>query len=66
LLDNNQELVDFCKALEEVCIETVESGKMTKDLAITIKPKVEHGTDYLYTEEFLEAINENLKKKLAK
>jgi len=39
---------------------------MTKDLAITIKPKVEHGKDYLYTEEFLEAIDENLKKKLGK
>jgi isocitrate dehydrogenase len=65
LLDNNQELINFCKALEEVCVETVESGKMTKDLAITIKPKVEHGTDYLYTEEFLAAIDENLKKKLA-
>src|SRR6201991_2799875 len=63
-LDGNKELINFCKALEEVCIETVESGKMTKDLAITIKPKVEHGTDYLYTEEFLAAIDENLKKKL--
>jgi isocitrate dehydrogenase len=66
LLDNNQELIKFCKTLEEVCIETVESGKMTKDLAITIKPKVEHGKDYLYTEEFLAAIDENLKKKLSK
>src|SRR3569623_388064 len=65
-LDSNKELIDFSKTLEEVCIETVESGKMTKDLAITIKPKVEHGTDYLYTEEFLEAIDENLKKKLGK
>src|SRR5476649_1595887 len=65
ILDDNQELVNFCKTLEQVCIETVESGKMTKDLAITIKPKVEHGTDYLYTEEFLAAIDENLKKKLA-
>src|SRR6266436_6178428 len=65
-LDNNQELIDFCHALEAVCIETVESGKMTKDLAITIKPKVEHGVDYLYTEEFLAAIDENLKKKLGK
>ncbi|MGZ3767370.1 MAG: isocitrate/isopropylmalate family dehydrogenase, partial [Mucilaginibacter sp.] len=66
MLDDNQELIHFCKTLEEVCIETVESGKMTKDLAITIKPKVEHGTDYLYTEEFLAAIDENLKKKLGK
>jgi isocitrate dehydrogenase len=39
---------------------------MTKDLAITIKPNVEHGTDYLYTEEFLDALDENLKKKLGK
>ena len=52
--------------LEQVCIETVESGKMTKDLAITIKSKVEHGKDYLYTEEFLDALDENLKKKLNK
>ena len=35
-LDNNQELIDFCNALEKVCIETVESGKMTKDLAVCI------------------------------
>ncbi len=65
-LDNNQELIDFCLALEQVCIETVESGKMTKDLAITIKPKVEHGKDYLYTEEFLEELDKNLKEKLGK
>jgi isocitrate dehydrogenase len=64
MLDNNQELIDFCQKLEQVCIETVESGKMTKDLAITSKPKVEHGTDYLYTEEFLDAIDQNLKAKL--
>jgi isocitrate dehydrogenase len=63
-LDNNQELINFSRSLEQVCIETVESGKMTKDLAITIKPNVKHGTDYLYTEEFLEAINENLQNKL--
>jgi isocitrate dehydrogenase len=65
-LDNNQELINFCHALEQVCIETVESGKMTKDLAITVKAKVEHGTDYLYTEEFLEALDQNLKAKLGK
>ncbi len=65
-LDNNQPLIDFCHALEEVCVETVESGKMTKDLAITIKPKVEHGNDYLYTEEFLDELDKNLKKKLGK
>jgi isocitrate dehydrogenase len=65
-LDNNQELIEFCNALEEVCIETVESGKMTKDLALTIKAKAEHGKDYLYTEEFLDAIDENLRKKMGK
>jgi isocitrate dehydrogenase len=65
-LDNNQELINFCQTLEQVCIETVESGKMTKDLAITVKAKVEHGTDYLYTEEFLDALDQNLKAKLGK
>lgn len=63
-LDNNQPLIDFANTLEAVCIETVEEGKMTKDLAITIKPQVEHGNDYLYTEEFLDAIDSNLKKKM--
>ncbi|WP_336517863.1 NADP-dependent isocitrate dehydrogenase [Pollutibacter soli] len=64
-LDNNQPLIDFANALEEVCIETVESGKMTKDLAVCIHGnKVNHGEHYLYTEEFLDAIDENLKKKL--
>ena len=65
-LDNNQELIDFCQALEQVCIETVESGKMTKDLALTIKPNVEAGKDYLYTEEFLDVLDTNLKAKLGK
>src|SRR6187455_2233385 len=64
-LDNNQPLIDFCNALETVCIETVESGKMTKDLAVCIHGnKVNHGDHYLYTEEFLDAIDENLKKKM--
>ena len=64
-LDNNQQLIQFANALEKVCIETVESGKMTKDLAVCINGnKVSHEKDYLYTEEFLEAINDNLNKKL--
>lgn len=37
---------------------------MTKDLALTIKSKVEHGKDFLYTQEFLDAIDANLKKKM--
>src|ERR1051325_10007396 len=64
-LDGNKELMDFCTSLEEECIETVESGKMTKDLAVCIHGnKVKHGEHFLYTEEFLEAINEGLVKKL--
>jgi isocitrate dehydrogenase len=65
-LDNNQALIDFSLALEAVCIETVESGKMTKDLAVCIHGnKVNHGEHYQYTEEFLDAIDQNLKKKLS-
>jgi isocitrate dehydrogenase len=60
-------LIHFSKALEEVCVETVESGKMTKDLAVCVHGnKVKHGDHYLYTEEFLDAIDQNLKTKLAK
>ena len=59
-LDNNDELIKFSKSLEEVCINTVESGTMTKDLAILI----DKSTKYLTTNQFLEAIDSNLKKKL--
>lgn len=66
-LDGNQELINFCHALEHVCIEVVESGKMTKDLAVCIHGnKVEHGKHYLYTEEFLDALDAGLKTKLGK
>jgi isocitrate dehydrogenase len=66
-LDNNQELINFAQALEQVCIETVESGKMTKDLAVCIHGnKVEHGKHYLYTEEFLQELDTALKAKLGK
>jgi isocitrate dehydrogenase len=64
-LDNNEALIRFSKALEEVCVETVESGKMTKDLAVIIHGnKVTHGEHYLYTEEFLEELNKGLQAKL--
>jgi isocitrate dehydrogenase len=64
-LDGNQPLIDFCNAVEAVCIEVVESGRMTKDLAVCIHGnKVNHGEHYLYTEEFLDAIDEGLKAKL--
>ena len=62
-LDNNQELIDFCQKLEEICIKTVESGRMTKDLAICIHGNnVEHKKHYLNTEEFLEEIDKELQK----
>ncbi len=65
-LDGNTELINFCQTLERVCVETVESGKMTKDLAVCIHGnKVNHGEHYLYTEEFLAALDENLKAALA-
>lgn len=63
-LDNNQELINFCKSLEDVCVETVESGKMTKDLAVCIHGNKVNESQYLHTEDFLEAINANLKTKL--
>ena len=59
-LDNNNELIKFASTLETVCVETVESGSMTKDLAILINKSAK----YLTTNQFLEAINGNLKKKL--
>jgi isocitrate dehydrogenase len=65
-LDDNQELITFADTLEKVCIDTVESGKMTKDLAIILHGNsVKHGDHYLYTEEFLDAIDTNLKAALA-
>jgi isocitrate dehydrogenase len=64
-LDNNQELIHFADTLEKVCIEVVESGKMTKDLAVCVSGnKVSHGKDYLYTEEFLAALDDCLREKL--
>jgi len=59
-LDNNNDLIKFSKSLESVCVETVESGSMTKDLAILI----DKSAKYLTTNEFLEQINTNLKKNL--
>ena len=64
-LDGNQQLIDFCLGLEKVCVETVESGIMTKDLAVCIHGnKVNHGEHYVYTEEFLDALDAGLKSKM--
>ncbi|KRO88665.1 MAG: isocitrate dehydrogenase [Cryomorphaceae bacterium BACL29 MAG-121220-bin8] len=62
-LDENQELIDFCKTLEEVCIETIENGKMTKDLASLIHGKNLNRSHYLNTQEFLDNIKDNLELK---
>jgi len=59
-LDNNEELIKFANTLEKVCIECVEGGSMTKDLAILIGPS----TKYLTTNQFLDEIADNLKNKL--
>ena len=65
-LDGNQALINFSHALEHVCVETVESGKMTKDLAVCVHGNnVKLGEHYLNTEDFLSALDTNLKKKLA-
>ncbi|MFM7768952.1 MAG: isocitrate dehydrogenase (NADP(+)), partial [Bacteroidota bacterium] len=64
-LDQNQELINFAETLEKVCVDMVESGKMTKDLAVCIhgaETKEEH---YLTTEDFLEVINQELQDRLA-
>ncbi|MGO4534547.1 NADP-dependent isocitrate dehydrogenase [Leifsonia sp. 2MCAF36] len=60
-LDGNQELIDFTHALEDVVVKTVEEGKMTKDLALLVGPEQK----FLTTEEFLDAIAENLKTRMA-
>lgn len=62
-LDNNQDLIDFCNDVEQVCIDTVESGKMTKDLALLIHKDKMTKEHYLTTQEFLDALKENLEKK---
>ncbi len=60
-LDNNPKLAEFAKTLERVCIQTVESGKMTKDLALLISKDA----PWLNTQEFLAAIDDNLKREMA-
>ncbi len=59
-LDGNEDLKKFVKNLEKVCVQTVENGYMTKDLAILINPT----NKYLTTNQFLDVIDGNLKKKL--
>ena len=60
-LDNTPKVTEFAETLEKVVIQTVEEGKMTKDLALLIGPD----QDWLTTEGFLEAVAENLEKAMA-
>ena len=60
-LDKNKELAQFCETLERVCVQTVEQGKMTKDLSLLISKDAPWQT----TQEFLNSIDENLKKAMA-
>jgi isocitrate dehydrogenase len=59
-LDGNDRLIKFANTFEQVCIECVESGSMTKDLAILVGPS----SKYLTTNQFLDVIDKKLKKKL--
>jgi len=60
-LDETPEVVRFAETLERVCIETVESGKMTKDLALLVGPE----QAWMTTEQFFESIRENLEAAMA-
>jgi len=59
-LDSNEDLINFTHTIEKICVECVENGSMTKDLAILIGPS----SKYLTTNQFLDEIDGNLKKKL--
>ena len=63
-LDDNKKLINFCLTLENVCIETVESGKMTKDLAVLIHGKKTDSSHYLTTQQFLSELKKNLESKI--
>ena len=63
-LDNNQDLIDFCNVLEGVCIETVENGVMTKDLALCIHGKDLSDEHYVTTQVFLDELDSLLNKKM--
>ena len=59
-MDDTPEVTEFAETLERVCVETVESGKMTKDLALLVGPD----QDFQTTQDFLASIDENLQKEM--
>jgi isocitrate dehydrogenase len=60
-MDGTPAVSEFAKTLERVCVETVESGKMTKDLALLVGPDQQWQT----TQEFLASIDDNLKQEMS-
>jgi isocitrate dehydrogenase len=64
-LDHNQDLVRFARTLEKVCVDVVESGKMTKDLAVCVHGNKVTESQYLNTEPFLDAIDKELRAQLS-
>ncbi len=60
-MDNTPDVVNFALALEKVCVDTVEAGRMTKDLATLIRP--DH--PYLTTEQYMDAVDAELKRRMA-
>jgi len=63
-LDTNQDLIDFCKLLESVCIETIEEGKMTKDLALLVFKDDMVSSNYLTTKQLFKELKSNLERKI--
>jgi len=63
-LDSNAPLAKYCEALEAACIETVEAGFMTKDLAICVHGNNVKRDQYLNTKDFMDKIGESLQKKM--
>jgi isocitrate dehydrogenase len=64
-LDKNQDLINFAHTLEKVCVQTVESGRMTKDLAILVHGEKVTPDQYMNTEPFLDLLDSNLRKALS-
>ena len=64
-LDGNDALANFSRALEEVCVESIEAGQMTKDLALLAYGPSFERSQYLETIEYMEVLGENLKAKMA-
>ena len=63
-LDGNEALVNFARTLEQVCVSTVESGKMTKDLAVCIHGDKVSADKYLTTDKFMDALREELERRM--